>query len=741
MKLHFLTFWAINGALDSDRLRQQLWEMKQVGFDGAIFHPRYYPGMPPFMGEEYLHILSETILEAKALGLEFWIYDENGWPSASGDGRVLAQYPDSQCQWLAWKEGKVCLESRISFNTFRRDEMQFFVHTIYDGYRLGLTREAFAYVTGFFSDEVGFLDGHGASIDKGGIPWCEEAAERVRAELGEFRPELLFTEGEGAADMRRHYWQAITDVLAESFYETVNGWCERYGKRFTAHLKGEENIFFQIPCSGSCYPHLMRINTPAVDALERYPGNPYYPRIASSLARQFHDGQCLAEALGGSGWGLTPADVEKYIDWLAGCGINRFAFHLWQYDRSSASVRDWPPNIPQGLNWREAMPTLIAHMKAKWAAHERAPKVLLVAPVRGCMSCFEPRESMVLNEHNGDGVPDTPAGRISRKFSALTEMLHQSGVDFNVTEERLIEQHGVVSQGKLTLGHSTYATVITGDGCQWEKPDVLSGVRSLRAADLTWRYAGVAGCNQLPLTWAADMHAHVRLTAPLSGLRIRVLDAVESLTVNGVELQGIQQADGWYYAIPDALLECREIYLRIRPLAEGEQCPFAFVEGMFLVKNDLPYMLKDNRQWQAEDSFSLAPMQGEIDCADLIGAGFPFCRDGVEVSALRYVDAKGILKLGQPDADAAFVKAGDTAQWVWGENWCVETYLPEGFHPVTLRLIPSTFNTYGPHHYYQGDWHLTSPAQYMGEKNFADAGDAPTFTHVPQWHLVRFGIR
>ena len=47
-------------------------------------------------------------------------------------------------------------------------------------------------MTGFFSDEVGFLDGHGASIDKGGIPWCEEAAEQVRAELGEFRPELLF---------------------------------------------------------------------------------------------------------------------------------------------------------------------------------------------------------------------------------------------------------------------------------------------------------------------------------------------------------------------------------------------------------------------------------------------------------------------------------------------------------------------------------------------------------------------
>ena len=125
MKLQFLTFWAINAELDAGRLKQQLQEMKQAGFDGTIFHPRDYPGNPPFMGEAYLCILSETILEAKALGLEFWICDENGWPSASGDGQVLAHFPDSQCQWLVLRDGRVCLESRTSFNTFRRDEMQF----------------------------------------------------------------------------------------------------------------------------------------------------------------------------------------------------------------------------------------------------------------------------------------------------------------------------------------------------------------------------------------------------------------------------------------------------------------------------------------------------------------------------------------------------------------------------------------------------------------------------------------
>lgn len=743
MKLQFLTLWAINGALDEEKLKAQLREMKQAGFDGTIFHPRYYPDKPPFMGEAYLRMLSAAILFAKELGLEFWIYDENGWPSASGNGRVLEQFPDSRCEWLVFRGGQVCTDSRCSFNTFDRAQMQFFVQTIYDGYRLGLEPEAFDYVTGFFSDEVGFLDGHGASIDKGGVPYCKEAEQRVRAALGEFRAELLFIEDEGAVQVRSVYWQALTDVLAEAFYETVNAWCERYGKRYTAHLKGEENIFFQIPCSGSCYPHLKRVNTPAVDALERCPGNHYYPRIASSLARQFHDSQCLAEALGGSGWGLSPADVERYVDWLAGCGVNRFAFHLWQYERSSASVRDWPPNIPVGMSWRHALPELLARLKAKWADRTRTPKVLLVAPVRGCTAHFQPQEAMVLNEHNGDGVPDTPAGRISKAFSDLAELLHQAGADFDVAEERIIEEHGAISAGKLTIGKAAYTTVITGEGCRWERPDVLSGVNAIDGADLKWRFAGMAGRNQFPLTWDASCHARVALSAPLTGLRIHLLDAVERLTVNDVSLTGERADDGWYYAVPDELLAGGDVIdIAVVTVEDGEQSPFGFVDGTFLVKNRQPLENKDTHQWRAEDCFYLAPVQGEIDCADLIGAGFPFCRDGVYVTALRYVDEQGVMRLGHVEADAARVLAqGVESGWVWGDAWSLPTALPEGFHPVTLHLLPSTYNTYGPHHYYQGDRHLTSPAQYMGEKNFADDPDAPAYTLAPQWHLVRFGVR
>jgi hypothetical protein len=44
--LNFLAFWAINGRLDEAELLHQPGEMKRLGFDGFVWHPRFYPGEP-----------------------------------------------------------------------------------------------------------------------------------------------------------------------------------------------------------------------------------------------------------------------------------------------------------------------------------------------------------------------------------------------------------------------------------------------------------------------------------------------------------------------------------------------------------------------------------------------------------------------------------------------------------------------------------------------------------------------
>ena len=78
-----------------------------------------------------------------------------------------------------------------------------------------------------------------------------------------------------------------------------------------------------------------------------------------------------------------------------------------------------------------------------------------------------------------------------------------------------------------------------------------------------------------------------------------------------------------------------------------------------------------------------------------------------------------------------------------GPEWRLEGIAP-GLHAVRIRLIPSTFNTFGPHHHRDGDRHLTSPMQYSGEKGFADTPDAPSL-YIGEgiscrevWNLILF---
>lgn len=62
------------------------------------------------------------------------------------------------------------------------------------------------------------------------------------------------------------------------------------------------------------------------------------------------------------------------------------------------------------------------------------------------------------------------------------------------------------------------------------------------------------------------------------------------------------------------------------------------------------------------------------------------------------------------------------------------------FHPRYYTGRPPYMGKECPHHYLEGDYRLTSPMHYQGNKHFGDEDDAPDHTHVPCYHFVKFGI-
>src|SRR5438034_7751046 len=81
-----LLFWFLNGELDPNEMRYQLRELREKGMPGLILHGRFGLEMP-YIGPKYLDRIRLAVEEAKALGLQTWIYDEMNWPSGTADKR------------------------------------------------------------------------------------------------------------------------------------------------------------------------------------------------------------------------------------------------------------------------------------------------------------------------------------------------------------------------------------------------------------------------------------------------------------------------------------------------------------------------------------------------------------------------------------------------------------------------------------------------------------------------------
>ena len=792
----YYTFWSINGDLDQARLQQQLAAFRDAGLHGVVFHPRFYPGNPPYMSPKYLAEVSACILHAKKLGLRFWLYDENGWPSGTGDGQVLAKYPDSGA-WRLDLTPEATPASLGSFTTaglnhlvpgadetpktwhltpkkinyvdsLNPDVLGHFLELIHERYRTGLDPEAFAYVEAFFADEPesGIIKDPFPVV--AGIPWSPvmpaRMAEKFGANYAEKLP-LLFTRGPGYQEVRATYWELVTDVLIDGFFAPYLAWCEKNGKQFIGHVKGEEHPLFQLPMVGSLHRIFRHLSIPGIDSLERYPALDFYPRQAAAASRQFSNGRSMVECFGGAGWGASPEDLERYLLWLGRNGITDFVFHLSQYRLDTPALTDWPPSEPLHLSWRDAFPEMLARVTRELTAHPPAvPDTLVVAPYRGLMTEYEPWELFQTNQHVATTFPDTPASRMNTAFLAQLERLKAAGIPYDITDERTLETDGVLEDGRVRLGQATYAhlimdpaAIVRGPAANWPRWRGVATTGKPAQNDQADRASHDAGGTEIPLAWQIpalpenawliepQRNAPKDYTATFitafgaanpPGLHLHFADDLVDATLDGQPLALTAGYDGALANLPPLGAGGHELHFHTR--REFPAKPFLWLKGGFTVQSRTAYTLGRNGTVRTPGPF-VAGTAAVVADSELAAGGFPFLNQPlVAESAFTLTAPAAQLRLTGVQGDAVRASIdGQPAGWAWGPDWqlTLPSPLAAGPHQLRLELVPSTFNIFGPHHYYNGDWHVVSPGQIIGEKNFGDAPDAPNNTHVAAWHF------
>lgn len=91
-----LAFWFLNHELEEAELLRQMEELKAKGFAGFFLHPRGGLRVPygPQGSRRWREVIVFCVEQARALGLEAWLYDEDPYPSGTAGGRVTMERPD-----------------------------------------------------------------------------------------------------------------------------------------------------------------------------------------------------------------------------------------------------------------------------------------------------------------------------------------------------------------------------------------------------------------------------------------------------------------------------------------------------------------------------------------------------------------------------------------------------------------------------------------------------------------------
>ena len=217
-----IPFWSWNEKLIPEETAEQIEKMSEQGIGGFFMHAR--GGLQtPYMGEDWFENVAVSIEKSKQKGMCAWAYDENGWPSGFGDGKVNGKGIEYQQKYLRFEKGEKQTARTIAnvdgyhfyydVNPFYVDTLnevvvRDFITNIYQPYyeRFGEEFE------GFFTDEP--------QISRKGIPWSFIIPEQYEKSYGESiynkLPELFLDRGT-YKETRVKFWKLVTELFSRNF--------------------------------------------------------------------------------------------------------------------------------------------------------------------------------------------------------------------------------------------------------------------------------------------------------------------------------------------------------------------------------------------------------------------------------------------------------------------------------------------------------------------------------------------
>ena len=466
-------FWSWNDELDQHKLTQQIRWMKEQGIGGFFMHAR--GGLrTEYMSEQWMQCVDACVQTAKELGMQAWIYDENGWPSGFAGGKLLEREENRDahitCQigaydpdaWLTYSLAEEALRrvtqdpqaqclnlylhiSPSTADILNPDVVDQFLEQTHEKYAQRYGQELAQNLTGIFTDEPQFY--------RWGVPYTRIMPEAFRQRYGEDVLDglgLLFVEKEGYRRFRYRYWYTMHKLMLDSFGKKIYAWCEEHGIRFTGHYVEEQDLKGQMSCCAGIMPFYKYLHMPGIDWLGRSVGNRLATRQIASVAQQYGKKQVLTETYGCCGWDVTPAELKKIGEFQYVGGVNRTCQHLIPYTEHGQRKRDYPSHFSPINPW-------IGDYFKDFNDHfTRLGCLLANSREEVHIAMLHPMRSAYFDYKDLGMKPGNDLQLMEIAFYGQLDKLASEQIPYHFLDETLLEEDGFVRGDKIGCGLCEY---------------------------------------------------------------------------------------------------------------------------------------------------------------------------------------------------------------------------------------------------------------------------------------------
>lgn len=469
-----LPFWAWNDKLEKEKLLAQIKWMKEKGFGGFFMHAR--GGLETeYLGKEWFDSINVCIEKATDLGLQAWVYDENGWPSGFVGGKLLedeanrewyltfsigqkdevalVSYDISGEKLKRLAKNEICehalnVYKRISVSTVDISDGEVvdkFIALTHERYRRE-TGGDFKNLSGFFTDEPQLYRMATPFPHKIGELFKKEYDVDILEELG-----LLFVEKAAFRTFRYRYWKACQKLLLENFAQKIFYWCDNNDMLLTGHYVEERDLYSQMLFNCGLMPFYEYEHIPGIDCLCRRFMSVVPARQVGSVAVQLGKREVVTETFAMTGWDVTPVELKAIAEFQYLYGPNKICQHLLPYSERAERKQDYPAHFTPLNPWIEqgmcAFNEYFDWLGGILQESEELVRVAVLHPVRSAYFHYQ--------QGNAESTAELDGALLS-----LCNELAENQIAFHFLDETLLAKYGFVQNGKIGCGKVAYEYLV-----------------------------------------------------------------------------------------------------------------------------------------------------------------------------------------------------------------------------------------------------------------------------------------